>query len=115
MRSSQPSADERAEYAAAARATLEAERFSLLDSVDDPALGWVELTPDDEIAIRPRSLVRVLNSPVACPLYVRVVAVFSDDTLRVCLPSVPAVTWKLRVDEVAMGLAPESVELDAVG
>jgi len=88
--------------------------FNLLDRIDDPAYG-LDASDAGDLSIRPGAIVRVLNSPAACPLFVRVKRVLCNDTLRVEDLTTPAVTWKVGVDEVALGLTPESANIGGMG
>lgn len=51
-------------------------------------------------AIHPGSIVRLLNSSPYCPMYVRVLKVYANDTLTVQSLCVSGVQWKVGIDEV---------------
>lgn len=95
-------------------ATCRAAAFRLLEREDDPAFG---LDPSDagDTAITPDCTVRILDSPADCPLYVEVAAVLCNGLLRVRDITVPAVTWKVSVDEVALGMCKEAWEVESEG
>lgn len=112
LRSSQPTDPERATYAAAARATLEAERFNALDAEDDPAFGYIELPTDHDLSIVPGCRMHLLGTP---DTFVNVLRVYSDDTLDVELVGAKGVRWRVGVGEIGYGLTPECAAMGEVG
>ena len=74
------------------------------------ALDILSAAREDNAAIRPNDIVLWRGSNPLCPMYVRVVKVYCNDTVKVQSLCVPGVQWKLRLDEVVMGLAPGAVE-----
>jgi hypothetical protein len=101
MRPSTPDADTRAALAQQAREALAATMPPTAEA--DPAYG-VDASDAGDTEIRPGAVVRILASNPNFPLDVRVLKVCANGMLKVRDLTVPAVQWRVSVDEVALVL-----------
>lgn len=107
MRPSTPTAALRADLMAQARAMLTPPPADPAET--QPEYGMVD--DGSEVAdmpVTPGCVVRVINSPVTCPLFGGVVKVYANGVVELCDLTVPAVRWKVDVAGVVVVLTAEA-------